>query len=210
MPGHAVPRSPEDQALIQKDPTALFQKKLDANPNFKLPNAWERADDGKGRVVAKGMDNWQKLAKALTYSAAGIGAYGGGALIAPYLAGAGGGVTGGAMASALPGTTAGGTLSAVAPTVAGAGGSGMWGTILKAALPLIMGQISGKMSKNAANQASGGARLQDLMPLLMPLILQSQQHANTGYQQQTDQYNKVQPLQDQILRNAQRMTPRGY
>lgn len=86
----------------------------------------------------------------------------------------------------------------------------MWGTILKAALPLIMGQISGKMSKNAANQASGGARLQDLMPLLMPLILQSQQHANTGYQQQTDQYNKVQPLQDQILANAQRTMPRAY
>lgn len=83
----------------------------------------------------------------------------------------------------------------------------MWGAILKAALPLVTGLFAGHKSKQSANQASQGARLQDILPLLMPLMQQQQQHSAQNYQQQQDQYAQALPLQDAIRKMAMGLMP---
>lgn len=84
----------------------------------------------------------------------------------------------------------------------------MWGAILKAALPLMTGMFAGKKNKKAAAASSQGARLQDVLPLLMPLIQQQQQHSQQNYQQQQDRYAQSLPLQDAIARLAGSLSPR--
>lgn len=85
----------------------------------------------------------------------------------------------------------------------------MWGTILKTALPLILGQVAGHQQKNAAGQASQGARLQDILPLLMPMLQQQQQHAAENYTAQQQQYGQIQPLQEAIRKMALNLMPNG-
>lgn len=73
---------------------------------------------------------------------------------------------------------------------------------------LFSGLFGGHKQKQAASQASHGARLQDLLPLIMPMIQQQQQHSAQNYQQQQDRYAQVQPLQDAIARMSMQLMPR--
>lgn len=84
----------------------------------------------------------------------------------------------------------------------------MW-SLLPAIGSLLSGLFGGHKQKQAAQQASHGARLQDILPLLMPMIQQQQQHSQQNYQQQQDQYQQIQPLQAQIARMAQQLMPRN-
>lgn len=83
----------------------------------------------------------------------------------------------------------------------------MWAQLIQAAIPIISGMIGGRQSKKAAAKASKGARLQDILPLLMPMIQQQQQHQQQNYQQQQDQYVGALPLQSAIRDMAMNLMP---
>jgi len=79
--------------------------------------------------------------------------------------------------------------------------------VLPGILSLFSGIFGGKKEKQSAQKDSKGARLQDLMPLIMPLIQQQQQHSQQNYQQQQSQYQQIQPLQDAIARMSYGLMP---
>lgn len=86
----------------------------------------------------------------------------------------------------------------------------MWGALIPVVGSLIGGLIGGKKSKDAGNQAAGGARLQQLMPQIVQLLQQQQQINAQNYGMKTQQYAANQPLQDAIRRMALGMMPSMY
>ena len=84
----------------------------------------------------------------------------------------------------------------------------MWATLIPAIGSLLGGIFGGHKQKQAAQQASHGARLQDILPMLMPLIQQQQQHNAQTFGQQQQQYQQIQPLQQSLATMAQRLMPR--
>lgn len=75
---------------------------------------------------------------------------------------------------------------------------------------LLSGLFGGKKTKQTSTQASKGARLQDILPLLMPLLQQQQRHSDQNYQQQQDKYQQTVPLQGAITNMANGLLPRQY
>jgi hypothetical protein len=84
-----------------------------------------------------------------------------------------------------------------------------WLKVAEIAAPLVTGLFAGHQSKKAANQASQGARLQDLLPQIQALIGQQQQHSAENYAAQQAKYAQTQPLAAGILQNATNLLPHG-
>ena len=79
--------------------------------------------------------------------------------------------------------------------------------LIPGAVSLLTGLFGGHKAKQSASNAAHGARLQDILPLLMPMIQQQQQHSQQNYQQQQDQYQAGLPLQDAIRKMAMGLMP---
>jgi hypothetical protein len=182
-------------------PAARYSHELDLDPNFQIPEGYHVGRTGrvqkKPTWFERNFVDSPRGTLGIMAGLTGLGFLPGGA----FAGGAGAGAGAGTTASTLPGTTAGGAAATGAGAAGAAGGGGMWGTILKAALPLILGQVAGRQSRNAAGRDSAGARLQDILPLLMPMIQQQQQ-------QNQSRYAQVQPLHDVIARSATGLMPR--
>ena len=97
----------------------------------------------------------------------------------------------------------------------------MWAALIPAAASLIGGLFGGKQAKKTATADAGGARLQQLMPLIMQMMQQQQGIGQQNYQnqvtrQQTNYGNQVahsqaqQPLQDAVRNMAMGMIPTRY
>lgn len=83
----------------------------------------------------------------------------------------------------------------------------MWGALIPIAASLLGGVFGGKQSKKAATKASGGARMQTLVPQILQMMQQQQgiNQQNYGMQMQQQQANL--PLQDAVRRMAMNLTP---
>jgi hypothetical protein len=75
------------------------------------------------------------------------------------------------------------------------------------AAPLVIGAVAGKKNKTAANNAAAGSRLQDILPLLLPMMQQSQQHSAENYAAQQQKYQQGQPLSAAINSMAMNLLP---
>lgn len=82
--------------------------------------------------------------------------------------------------------------------------------IISAVAPLIGGLFAGKKTEKKAKEASAGARLPDLMPLIQALISQQQNQSQQNYSMQQQQFQSNQPLQDAIRKMAMGMMPAMY
>lgn len=79
--------------------------------------------------------------------------------------------------------------------------------LIPIAASLIGGLFAGKKNKQSAEKATKGARLQDILPLIMPMIQQQQQRSGENYAAQQAKYNQTLPLQDAISRMAMNLMP---
>ena len=79
--------------------------------------------------------------------------------------------------------------------------------LIPSAVSLFGGMFAGNRAKKSAQQAAGGARLQDLMPQILQMIQQQQGISQQNYQNQMQQQTANSPLQDSVRRMAMNLTP---
>jgi acetyl-CoA carboxylase beta subunit len=79
--------------------------------------------------------------------------------------------------------------------------------LISAGASLLGGLFGGKQAKKSATQASGGARLQDLMPQIMQLIQQQQANSQQNYQGQMAQRQANMGLENAVRQMAMNLTP---
>ena len=84
---------------------------------------------------------------------------------------------------------------------------GFWNLLIPAATSLISGIIGGKKTKQAAQKDAAGARLQDILPKLMPLLQQMQQANQQSYQLQMQRYQQADPFRQALLSMSQGLLP---
>jgi hypothetical protein len=82
--------------------------------------------------------------------------------------------------------------------------------LIGAGASLLAGLFGGHKSQQAANAASQGARLQDLLPYILPAIQTGQNAAQQNYALQQQRYAAALPLQQAVMRMTMNLLPNSY